>query len=165
MKSTQFKALLDSLASLTPSQRKRLTAALSPAVAPAAPSQALDRLQPSACPHCAGELVVRNFVADGQQRYLCRGCSKTFYATTGTPLSRLLDKEQFEAYADCVRQGLSVRAAAGRAGVSVDKTFRWRHRFFQSVVSRQPKGVAGMGTASGKGSLLKKKLPKLAGKT
>jgi len=39
-------------------------------------------------------------MADGLQRYLCRGCSKTFNATTGTPLSRLRDKEQFEAYAD-----------------------------------------------------------------
>ncbi len=37
MKATQFKALLDSLASLTPSQRKKLAASLSPAVAPAAP--------------------------------------------------------------------------------------------------------------------------------
>jgi len=144
MKASQFKSLLDSLASLTPSQRKKLVAALSPTTAPAAPSRALDRLQPGACPHCASELVVRNGVADGLQRYLCRGCSKTFNATTGTPLSRLRDKEQFEVYADCVRQGLSVRAAAAKVGVSVDKAFRWRHRFLQSVVSQQPKGVAGM---------------------
>ncbi len=65
--------------------------------------------------------MVRNGVADGLQRYLCRSCSKTFNATTGTPLSRLGDKEQFEAYADCVRQGLSVRAAAAKVGVAVDK--------------------------------------------
>lgn len=83
-------------------------------------------------------------MADRLQRYIYRGCSKTFNATTGTPLSRLRDKEQFEAYADCVRQGLSVRAAASQVGVSVDKAFRWRYRFLQSVVSQQPKGVAGM---------------------
>ena len=144
MKATQFKALLDSLGSLTPSQRKKLAATLSPTTPAAPPSRALDRLQPGACPHCSSEQVVRNGMADGLQRYLCRGCSKTFNATTGTPLSRLRDKEQFEAYADCVRQGLSVRAAASQVGVSVDKAFRWRHRFLQSVVSQQPKGVAGI---------------------
>lgn len=144
MKSTQFKALLESLGSLTPSQRKRLASALGPAVTAAAPSPALEKLQPSACPHCASGQVVRNGMAGGLQRYICRSCSKTFNATTGTPLSRLRNKEQFEAYADCVRQGLSVRAAASQAGVSVDKAFRWRHRFLKSVVSQQPKGVAGM---------------------
>lgn len=143
MKATQFKALLDSLGSLTPSQRKKLAAALSPTAPPVSP-RALDRLQPGACPHCSSEQVVRNGVADGLQRYLCRSCSKTFNATTGTPLSRLRDKEQFDAYADCVRQGLSVRAAASQVGVSLDKAFRWRHRFLQSVVSQQPRGVAGM---------------------
>lgn len=144
MKANQFKALLDSLASLTPSQRSKLTAALSPTASPSAPARALDRLQPCACPHCRSDQVVRNGVCDGLQRYLCRSCSKTFNATTGTPLSRLRDKGQFEAYAECMRHGLSVRAAAAKVGVSVDKAFRWRHRFLQSVVPHQPTGVVGM---------------------
>lgn len=81
MKAPQFKALLDSLASLTPSQRKKLAASLSPAVVPAAPSQALDRLQPGACPHCSSELVVRNGMADGLQRYHGH-TNKTFHVQT-----------------------------------------------------------------------------------
>ena len=144
MKATQFKALLDSLASLTPTQRKKLALVLNPKAAPIPPSKAIESLQPQVCPHCRGGLLVRNGVRNGQQRYLCRGCSKTFNATSGTPLSRLRDKEQFDAYADCMRQGLSVRAAAAKVGLTVDKAFRWRHRFLQSVVPHQPKGVAGM---------------------
>lgn len=54
------------------------------------------------------------------------------------------DKEQFEAYADCVSQALSVRVTASQVGASIDKTCRWRHRFFLSLVSQQPKSVAGM---------------------
>ncbi len=144
MKSTQFKSLLASLESLTPAQRKKLAAALYPAAPPAPVSRAIDGLQPEACPHCHGEKVVRNGVSDGLQRYLCRSCSRTFNATTGTPLSRLRDKEQLDAYADCMRHGLSVRAAADRVGMTVDKSFRWRHRFLQGVVPHQPKGVVGL---------------------
>ncbi|OGB41508.1 MAG: hypothetical protein A2W72_01060 [Burkholderiales bacterium RIFCSPLOWO2_12_67_14] len=144
MKATQFKSLLAGLASLTPSQRKKLADALSPTAPPVLRARSMDALQPHVCPHCLGEKVVRNGVCDGLQRYLCRSCSRTFNATTGTPLSRLRDKEQFDAYADCMRQGLSVRAAAARVGLTVDKAFRWRHRFLQSVVPHQPKGVVGL---------------------
>lgn len=144
MKATQFKSLLAGVASLTPSQRKKLADALSPTAPPVLRARSMDALQPHACPHCLGEKMVRNGVCDGLQRYLCRSCSRTFNATTGTPLSRLRDKGQFDAYADCMRQGLSVRAAAARVGLSVDKAFRWRHRLLQSVVPHQPKGVVGM---------------------
>ena len=144
MKATQFKSLLAGLASLTPLQRKKLADALSPAASLEPQSRSIERLQPSACPHCQSDQVVRNGVCDGLQRYRCRGCSKSFNATTGTPLSRLRGKEQFDAFADCMRQGLSVRAAAAKVGLTVDKAFRWRHRFLQSVVAHQPKGVAGM---------------------
>ena len=46
MKATQFKALLDSLGSLTPSQRKKLAATLSPTT-PAAPPSRLRMLPPA----------------------------------------------------------------------------------------------------------------------
>ena len=122
MKATQFKSLLAGLASLTPSQRKKLAEALSPTAPPVLRPRSMDALQPHACPHCLGEKVVRNGVCDGLQRYLCRSCFRTFNATTGTPLSRLRDKEQFDAYADCMRQGLSVRAAAARVGLTMNYT-------------------------------------------
>lgn len=137
MKPTQFRALLDSLATLTPSQHKELVSALSPTAASAATSQPLDRRQPSECPHCSSELVVRKGIADGLQRYLCRSCSRTFNATTGTPLCGVRNKKQFEAFIDSVRKGVSVQAAATKVGVSKDTAARWYRRFLQSAVSKQ----------------------------
>jgi hypothetical protein len=65
MKATQLKALLAGLASLTPSQRKKLAAALSPAAPPALRVSSMDALHPQACPHRLAEKVVRNGICDG----------------------------------------------------------------------------------------------------
>ncbi|UCU95231.1 IS1595 family transposase [Hydrogenophaga taeniospiralis] len=144
MKTAQFKALLASLEGLTPSQRRRLADSLTGKAGQAAGPTPLDAILSPRCPDCQSSQVVRNGMHAGQQRYLCKACPRTFNAVSGSPLSRLRDKDRFEAYADCMRQGLSVRDAAAKVGLSVDRAFRWRHRFLQSVVPHQPKGVAGM---------------------
>ena len=37
-----------------------------------------------ACPHCKSSLVIKYGIKRGKQRYRCRGCQKTFVATTNT---------------------------------------------------------------------------------
>jgi transposase-like protein len=96
------------------------------------------------CPHCGHAEVVKFGTTDGTQRYRCKGCGKTFTATTGTPFHRLRDKTKLLENAACLADGLSIRKTAQRLGFSVDKTFRWRHRFLQFLSLQQPSALTGV---------------------
>jgi transposase-like protein len=89
-----------------------------------------ERLQAlRACPHCGGMHVVRNGMARGLQRYLCRGCGRTFNALTRTPLARLRYRERWLGYSQALIDGLSITKAARQLEVARSTAFRWRHRF------------------------------------
>lgn len=96
------------------------------------------------CPRCTFDRVVKNGHARGLQRYRCVGCSKTFNASTGTPLAGLHHKERFFQQGECLAKGLTVREAAGVMGVSLGTAFRLRHRFLKAVVAHQPSAVTGL---------------------
>jgi transposase-like protein len=81
------------------------------------------------CPHCDGTHVVKYGVEFGSQRFRCKGCGKTFTALTGTPFHRLRGKEKRLENAACMADGLSVRKTVARFNISVQKAFRWRHKF------------------------------------
>jgi hypothetical protein len=61
-----------------------------------------------------------------------------------TPLSNLQDKHLLSAYADCMRRGLNPRQTARELDMSVDRAFRWRHRFLAESVAHQPESVVGL---------------------
>ena len=46
-------------------------------------------LSPSVCPRCGSEQIFKNGSKGGRPRYVCRGCSRSFGPTYGTPLYRL----------------------------------------------------------------------------
>ena len=144
MDARQFKRLLTSVKKLTGTQLEQLRQTLSTEHTERASYRVVEQARGTACRHCGSEKVVRNGIQSGLQRYLCRDCGKTFNATTGTALARLRGKEKLEAYARCLSQGLSVRAAADALDMSVDKAFRWRHRFLKDVAAHQPKRVTGL---------------------
>ena len=96
------------------------------------------------CPHCQGEKVVKNGGNRGVQRFLCRACGKTFAATTGTPFHRLRAKENLLKYAACMVDGLSIRKTAERLEMSVDKAFRWRHKFLTFLNGQKPAALSGV---------------------
>ena len=85
------------------------------------------------CPHCAVEGAVVRGRSNGLKRYLCKGCSKTFNALTGTPLARLRKKEAWAAFAAGLGEGDTVKGAAERCGVAGTTSFRWRHRFLAAI--------------------------------
>lgn len=96
------------------------------------------------CPHCQGQHIVKNGTTRGTARLLCRDCGKTFSALTGTPLSRLRHKEKFLEYAACMADGLSIRKTAARTGLTVDKAFRWRHKFLGFLSQQKPQSMTGV---------------------
>ncbi len=97
-----------------------------------------------ACPHCESASVVRFGHLNGLQRYRCKACGRTFSPLTGTPFVRLHDKSKLMAYAECMAEGLSIRKAAERVGLTVDHAFRWRHRFLAFLREQKPSAMTGV---------------------
>lgn len=144
MDSRKFRELLSSIENLTPTQEKRLRETLTQSQGDRAGLTAVESASAAICGFCESQQVVRNGRRRGLQRWLCRDCGKTSNATTGTPLSHLRDKELFAAYAECMGQGMTIRATARELGMSIDKAFRWRHRFLENAVGHQPEKVSGL---------------------
>ena len=136
MRKAQFAKLVESLKGLTADQMEQLRAAISTTQAERSSIRAIECSGPLACRHCGSLHVVRNGTRNGLQRVMCRDCKKTSNAATGTPLSRLKHKEKFIQYAECMRQGMTVRQAAYEVEVCRDTAFRWRHRFLKRLAGR-----------------------------
>jgi transposase-like protein len=96
------------------------------------------------CPHCENTKVNKHGREFGSQRFRCKGCGKTLTALTGTPFHRLRGKEQLLENAACMADGLSIRKTAARLEMSVDKAFRWRHKFLQFLSAQKPEALTGI---------------------
>ena len=78
------------------------------------------------------------------KQYKCRDCKRTFNALTGTPLAQLHRRDAWLDYARAMVDRTSLRAAAERAGVCLDTSFRWRHRFIKADMDKRPAVVTGI---------------------
>jgi transposase-like protein len=58
---------------------------------------------------------------------LCKACSRTFNALTGTPPAHLHKREEWFDYARGIVDGLTLRKAAARVGVHLEASFHWRN--------------------------------------
>src|SRR5579885_1351535 len=129
MKTRRFNTWLKGLTELTVWQCERLARALAAEGASTKVVAAVESRAVSECPHCGTGHPARYGTASGLQRYRCYGCGRTFNALTGTPLARLRYQGQWDAFAQALREGLSVRKAAVRCGVHRNTAHRWRQRF------------------------------------
>ena len=73
----------------------------------------------------------------GLRRYRCKLCLRTSTVLTKTPLARLRKAQCWEDYAQALIEGLTVRQAARRCGVSKNTAFLWRHRFLRAMATHQ----------------------------
>ena len=99
---------------------------------------------PPACPHCAAAGAVRFGFVRGQQRMRCKSCRRTFTPLTGTPFLHLRDKGKLLAHAECMGEGMTIRRTAAAVGLTVDRAFRWRHRFLKLLAEQRPAGMTGV---------------------
>jgi len=83
---------------------------------------------PVSCPHCKSETIVGYGKYRDSKRYKCKHCGKTFNDMTGTSVSHIHKKNEWEEYISCISEGLSLRAAAARTGISYRTSFLWRHK-------------------------------------
>jgi len=95
------------------------------------------------CPHCKSASIKKWGSANALKRYRCKACKVTFNALTGTPLAQLHKRELWDRHADALLDGISLRKAAARLGIDLTTSFRWRHRFLETIKSMQPKTLQG----------------------
>ncbi|GAC1530098.1 MAG: hypothetical protein NVS2B4_08800 [Ramlibacter sp.] len=96
MRTDKFKAVMESVASLTETQLDQLVQAVEQRRGRTKALRVLETARDaSTCLHCGSATVVKNGHSCGLQRYRCRTCKRTFNATTGTTLGGLHSKERF----------------------------------------------------------------------
>lgn len=102
---------------------------------------------PSCCPRCGhGHVVRRGRDADGGQRWLCRGCGRTFGPSTGRVLATTkLPASTWREYAAMMVSGATLRECAARCGVSLRTSFSMRHRLLEVMEGSIPAFEAGPG--------------------
>lgn len=146
MDSQAFQRLVNELEGLSAEQRTTVAERIRLLDAHADSARLItERLgSPAACPHCASTALVRFGHTGGQQRFRCKACTRTFVALTGTPLLCLREKEKLLAHATCMSRGETIRSSAARVGLSVDRAFRWRHRFLEFLARQQPRALTGV---------------------
>lgn len=91
------------------------------------------------CPHCQAEAehLAPWGWSRGLRRYRCKQCLHTCTILTKTPLTRLRKVHCWAAYAQALIDGLTVRQAAIRCGISKNTAFLWRHRFLRAMALHQ----------------------------
>jgi transposase-like protein len=87
------------------------------------------------CPYCKHTTVVKNGIANGVQRYLCKACKRNFNKNTGTSIQGVYKKDKFEQYKTIMfTEGfLSLKIMAKRLSISIQTAFDWRHRILVSL--------------------------------
>ncbi len=94
--------------------------------------------EPATCPHCGcTEFVRRGRDARGAQRYLCRGCARSFTARSRGLLARSkLAASQWMDFAQCLADALTLRECAERCGTCLRTAWFMRHRACEVMASR-----------------------------
>ena len=146
MKSQDFQLLVEQLNELSKAQRTALVAALR---SKGSNNEALALIETRfaadpCCGHCGSQCFGPWGRANALRRYKCKDCGRTFNALTGTPLAQLHRRDAWLDYARALVERVSLRSAAARASISLDTSFRWRHRFLATAKDKRPSVLAGI---------------------
>jgi len=144
MNTKAYREWFHELECLTRSQRKSVLNELNSVESRDAIIDELECNHVHQCPHCQSERLGRWGRQSGLQRFRCKGCGKCFNALTGTPLARLRRKECWLDYSQALIEGLTIRAAAIRCGITKTTSFRWRHRFLTDVAEIKVANLTGI---------------------
>ena len=92
------------------------------------------------CPRCGSAAVVKKGKAgNGEQRYLCRACGRTFGMGSERILgTSKLPKETWMAYAECFVLMLPLRECARRCRVCLKTAYTMRHRLIECLSAYSP---------------------------
>lgn len=144
MDTQAFQHWLAQLSQLSAQQKSTLQHALHEQVRQDVLEGILPDLQ--ACPHCAAaaaQLAPWGW-SRGLRRYRCRICRRTCNALTATGLAHLRKADCWLDYAQALIDGLTVRKAARRCGISKNTAFLWRHRFLMQAAEHHARHETGI---------------------
>lgn len=118
-------------------EKVRLLGELKAAIAEELVHEAADG-RPERCPRCGSPAFVRKGRGrDSSQRWLCRGCSRTFSARTGSLLAQSkLPPATWMEFAECMADMLTLRESARRCGVSLYTSWFMRMRVCEVMAAR-----------------------------
>lgn len=86
------------------------------------------------CLHCQSEHFIKNGKTNGNQRYLCKCCRKTFVENTGTTLfSMKKDVAVLEKYVHRMIEKYPLCKCVKICGINVATTFAWRHKILDAL--------------------------------
>lgn len=85
------------------------------------------------CPKCNSRQYIRYGFYKDTQQYRCKDCKRSFGETTNTALHGLHKKTIIEPYIQTMEDGLTLRKASSKLGISLTTAFRWRHRLLASI--------------------------------
>lgn len=99
------------------------------------------------CPRCGSVAIVKKGKSrNGEQRYLCRDCGRTFSGSTDRILgTSKLPRETWMAYAECFVLMLPLRECADRCGVCLKTAYTMRHRLIECLKVYSPEFHVGQG--------------------
>ena len=94
--------------------------------------------EPGGCPHCGCPGFVRRGRDErGAQRFLCKGCGRSFTAGSRRLLAQSkLEPSQWMDFAQCLVDELTLRESAERCGVCLRTAWFMRHRACEVIASR-----------------------------
>lgn len=92
------------------------------------------------CPHCGGPChTKRGFDQYGNQRYMCKGCARTFTAGSRRMFAATkLPRSTWMKFVQCHVDVLPLRESAERCGVCLETAFFMRHRLLEAVRKTLP---------------------------
>lgn len=102
------------------------------------------------CPRCGHEHVVRFGFKDGKQRFLCRGCGRTFVRTTGTIMenSRFSEDVWESLISDTLDGTVSMDSTAESLGMHHSTVFHLRHKILMALEQHFSDNPAVLGNIS-----------------
>ncbi len=93
------------------------------------------------CPHCHSDEVVKWGNKDGNRRFRCNECERTFTSLTNTELAHLRYRERWVTFIGAMIEHKSLRKAAAICGISLSTAQRWRIRMLGNVTHHGPIGL------------------------
>lgn len=100
-------------------------------------------ISPPQCKYCKSSHTLRRGKIKGIQRYSCKSCKKYWMATDGTGLFGIRKRELWYQYLRSFYNHRSLRAAALDVGISLQTSFRWRHRIIASMSELMSNHISG----------------------
>lgn len=97
--------------------------------------------QAKSCPHCSSTVFHKYGKHNGEQRYMCSNCNKTFKETTGTVISMIRKKSLFMKFQDAMinEDYASIKSMAMRFDISIPTAFSWRHKILLALPETEDK--------------------------